>query len=279
VVGLWVRSRVSESDEFLEVRRAGATVRYPLAAVLGRHSRAVAVGVAATVVCHAAYIYTSFLPAYATTTLGMPSRWALLALVVASGFAIVVLAVVGRRADRVDRRWYGCTGAALAASAVFPVFASSAAFGPVGLVLGMTVGLSGLMVHYAVLPSLLADQFPVHLRYTGVSACFQLSAVLGGALLPIVASWLVGRSGGQYWPAAVLMVTAGVVTIVGARRCHLSSAGPGTGPAASLRWFRDTCASNSAPRHHDRGPREMRRGQRSGATAAMVSSSSDLNGT
>jgi MHS family shikimate/dehydroshikimate transporter-like MFS transporter len=223
VVGLWVRSRVSEPEEFRRVRRAGATVRYPLATVFGRHSRAVTVGVAATLVCHAAYIYTSFLPAYTTTTLEVPSRWALLALVVASGFAIVVLAVVGRRADRVDRRWFACAGAALAAVAVFPAFAASAAFGPTGLVLGMTVGLSGLMLQYAVLPSLLADQFPVHLRYTGVSVCFQLSAVLGGALLPIVASWLVGRNAGQFWPAALLMVAAGIVTIVGAQRCRRTS--------------------------------------------------------
>jgi len=53
------------------------------------------------------------------------------------------------------------------------------------------------MVQYAVLPSLLAERFPVPLRYTGVSACFQLYAVLGGALLPILASGLVGGSGGS----------------------------------------------------------------------------------
>jgi MFS transporter, MHS family, shikimate and dehydroshikimate transport protein len=235
VVGLWVRYRVSEPEEFLEVRRAGATARYPLATVLGQHRHAVAVGVAVTFACHAAYIYTSFLPAYATTTLGVPSSWALLALVEASGFAIVALALVGRRADRVDRRRYAFAGAALAAAAVFPAFASSAAFGPTGLVLGMTVGLSGLMLQYAVLPSLLADQFPVHLRYTGVSVCFQLSAVLGGALLPITASWLVGRSGGEYWPAAVLMIAAGVVTIIGARRCELAVTAEHAAPASDAR--------------------------------------------
>jgi MFS transporter, MHS family, shikimate and dehydroshikimate transport protein len=222
VVGLWVRSRVTEPEEFLRARRAGTTARYPLAAVLGRHRRAVAVGVAATFVCHAAYIYTSFLPAYATTALGVPSKWPLLALVVASGFAVVSLAVVGRRADRVDRRRCTCVGAAVAAAAAFPAFASSAAFGGAGLTVGMTIGLAGLMVQYAVLPSLLADQFPVQLRYTGVSACFQLSAVLGGGVLPIAASWLVGRADGEYWPAAVLMVAAGAVTVSGAQRCRPS---------------------------------------------------------
>jgi MHS family shikimate/dehydroshikimate transporter-like MFS transporter len=76
----------------------------------------------------------------------------------------------------------------------------------------------------------------VHLRYTGVSACFQLSAVLGGALLPIVASWLVGRNGGDYWPVALLMVAAGVLTIVAAQRCQrAASAHPSTPDFAARR--------------------------------------------
>jgi hypothetical protein len=76
------------------------------------------------------------------------------------------------------------------------------------------------MLQFAVLPTLLTEQFPVEVRYTGVSACLQLSAVLGGGLLPIMATWLVGRSGGEYWPAAALMVLAGAVTVIGASRSY-----------------------------------------------------------
>jgi hypothetical protein len=102
----------------------------------------------------------------------------------------------------------------------FPAFALATAFGGAGLVIGMVGSLSGLMLQFAVLPTLLTEQFPVELRYTGVSACLQLSAVLGGGLLPILATWLVGRNGGEYWPAAALLVAAGAVTVIGASRCH-----------------------------------------------------------
>jgi MFS family permease len=178
------------------------------------------VGVAATFVCHAAYIVTAFLPAYATTTRGVSPSWSLVALVVASALGVLVLAVVGRHADRADRRRYAAVGAVLAALWVFPAFALATRFGGPGLVVGMAGGLSGLMVQYAVLPSLLAEQFPVQVRYTAVATCFQLSAVLGGALLPIVASWAVGVTGGDYWPAAALMVAAGAVTVLGAAGCR-----------------------------------------------------------
>jgi MFS family permease len=230
LVGLWVRARVTEPEEFLHVRQSRSTLRYPVAELARRHWRALTAGVAATFVCHAAYLITSFLPAYATTTLGVPSRWALTALVVASAFSVVVLALVGRLADNLDRRRCASLGALLAGLWVFPAFFLSEALGGPGLIVGMTVGLAGLMLQYAVLPSLLADQFPVQLRYTGVSACFQLSAVLGGAGLPILASWLVGRTGGEYWPASALMVAAGAVTIIGARRCD-----PASGPTAKDR--------------------------------------------
>jgi MFS family permease len=220
LVGLWVRLRVSEAEEFLQAERAGSTVRYPLHLVVRRHWRAVGVGIAVTLVCHAAYIITTFLPAYATTRLEVPSTWSLMGLVGASALGVGVLATVARRADLVDRRRYASAGAIVTALWAFPAFALTAEFGGPGLIIGMAGSLAGLMLQFAVLPSLLAEHFPVQIRYTGISACFQLSAVLGGGLLPISASWLVGHSGGEYWPAAALLVAAGAVTVVGATRCH-----------------------------------------------------------
>jgi MFS family permease len=218
LVGLWFRLRVTEAEEFLQAQRTRSTVRYPLLAVVRRYRRRVGVGVAVTLVCHAAYVLTTFLPAYATTRLEVSSTWSLVGLISASALGVVVLAVVARRADQVDRRRYAAAGALLAALWAFPAFALTSRFGGPGLILGMAGGLAGLMLQFAVLPSLLAEQFPVEVRYTGVSVCFAFSAVLGGGLLPILASWLVDGSGGAYWPAAALMVAAGAVTVLGATR-------------------------------------------------------------
>jgi MFS family permease len=218
IVGLWFRLRVTEAEEFLQAQRTRSTVRYPLLLVVRRYWRTVLVGVAVTLVCHAAYILTTFLPAYATTRLEVSSAWSLVGLISASALAVVVLAVVARRADRADRRRYAAAGGFLAALWAFPAFALTSMFGGPGLILGMAGGLGGLMLQFAVLPSLLAAQFPVEVRYTGVSVCFAFSAVLGGGLLPILASWLVDGSSGAYWPAASLMVAAGAITILGAHR-------------------------------------------------------------
>jgi MFS transporter, MHS family, shikimate and dehydroshikimate transport protein len=229
-VGLWMRLRVHEAEEFSALLRAGATSRRPVTEVLRAHWRTVLVGTAATFVCHAAYLITSFLPSYATTVLGGSPDAALLALMTGSFVSIAVLAVVAWAAEARDRRRFVMLGAALSAAWVFPAFMLTSSAGALGLIIGVTVGLGVLMVQYAVLPALLADQFPVHVRYSGISLCFQTSAVLGGGLLPIVASWLVSGVEGKYWPAAVLMVLAGGVSVLGAAACRTTGSGPPARP-------------------------------------------------
>jgi MFS family permease len=245
VVGLWVRWSVQDAEEFLAVRRAGALRRRPLVHVFVRHRRAVLVGTAATFVCHAAYIVSSFLPSYATTALGASDQAALLALVVASVVGMLVLFGTGLRSRDRDPRPLAVAGSLLSAVWVYPAFLLAGVAGSSGLVVGITVGLSVLMLQYCVLPALLAAQFPVEVRYTGISMCFQISAVLGGGLLPIVAGTLVNRADGHFAPAAALLVFAGVVSCLGALKCAGTSEtrrspgsttrpeGAGSGSAAS----------------------------------------------
>jgi hypothetical protein len=100
IVGLWFRLRVTEAEEFLQAQRTRSTVRYPLLLVVRRYWRTVGVGVAVTLVCHAAYVLTTFLPGLRDHAIGGVSTWSLVGLISASALGVVVLAVVARRADR-----------------------------------------------------------------------------------------------------------------------------------------------------------------------------------
>jgi hypothetical protein len=218
VIGLWIRLRVHEAEEFLSARTGGATVRHPVQDVLRRHGRAVLLGTAVTLVCHATYLVTTFLPGYARSVLDVSSGAALIALCAGSAASALVLALVGRRAQGRDLRVFAMAGGLMSAAWIFPAFWLTVLASSSGLVIGVVVGTSLTMLQYAVLPALLAAQFPVTLRYSGVSLCFQISAVVGGGVFPIVASWTSGLAGGAYWPAALLMVLGGLVTAFGARR-------------------------------------------------------------
>lgn len=229
-VGMWIRLRVTDAEEFQQVRRAKATLDRPVAEVLRRHWRTVLLGTAVTIVCHAAYIVTTFLPSYSAAMFGTTPKAGLLGMIAGSLVAIGVLLVVAGRADASDRRRYVVAGAVLSGLWIFPAFRLAGELGDLGLILGMTAGLGVLMLQYAVLPGLLADLFPVVIRYSGVSLCFQLSAVVGGALLPLLASWSVRAVGGHYWPAAALMAAAAVLTTWGARRIKTGPPDPAACP-------------------------------------------------
>jgi MFS family permease len=182
------------------------------------HRRPFVVGVGLTCVGHASYILIAFLPAYATTTLHLSSTWSLVALMSSAAAAVIVLLVMGRRADNIDRTRYAAVASLFAGAWAFPAFALSVELGGPGLIVGMVVGFAAVSVLSAVLPVMLADQFPVEVRYTGVAASHDVSAVFAGALMPVLVSWLVGRSGGEYWPAAVLMFVAGSVSLIATSR-------------------------------------------------------------
>ncbi len=226
-VGLWIRLRISETDDFRDARQTGSTVRYPISELLRHHRQAFVVGVALTFVGHASYIVTAFLPAYATAALSLSPDLSLAGLILAAVAAVAVLFLVGGRADRLSRSPFAAVVALCAGLWGFPGFALSVAWGGPGVVLAMVVGFAVVAALSAVLPVMLADQFPVQVRYTGVAVCHDISAVLAGALLPILVSWLVDRSGGAYWPAAAAMAVAGVVSVLGAL-CYRSVAVPST---------------------------------------------------
>jgi MFS family permease len=66
---------------------------------------------------------------------------------------------------------------------------------------------------YGPLASFLPSLFPVAVRYSGVSFSFNLAAILGGALTPIIAGEL-AKAGGLPYVGAYL-AGAGVVSLLG----------------------------------------------------------------
>jgi len=63
---------------------------------------------------------------------------------------------------------------------------------------------------YAVL---LTDLFPTRIRFSGVALAFNISFTLFSGTAPLIATWLIGRTGSNDAPALILVV-CGVMTLV-----------------------------------------------------------------
>ena len=218
VVGLYMRLRIEETPVFKAASRI-EPVRdrsLPFVSVLREQAREVVVGtLALTAFFTLFYIATAFLTSYGTNTQSGPglSRVAVLAMGVVSGLFFAAAIVAGGLAsDRYGRKRVVLVGnVALVAVglALFPIIdiGTTAAFG-VGLSLAVVV----LGIIWGAVGPLLSEMFAVRHRYTGASACYNLSAILGGAMAPIVAAWLLAAYGST--ALGYMIALPGVVSVL-----------------------------------------------------------------
>lgn len=216
VIGVYIRLRLEEPDEFQHVKAAGERARLPIVDVVKRFPRAVIIGTGAAVVGQSAYILVSFLPAYAKSQGYVAPTTGATALMLAAASGIVLMTYLAFRSENSDRRWWAFWGGVIPAVWSFPAFLLTVWLGDIGLIISVVVAYLGVYGYYTVMGSLLADQFPPEVRYTGISLCYQLAALLAGGLLPIATSTLVASVGNAWWPAAVLMIVTSLLTALSA---------------------------------------------------------------
>jgi len=159
------------------------------------------------------YILVAFLLAYGTdpTGLALPRSVLLIAVLIGSMVQIPVLFIASAYSDRNGRRGIYMLGAALMAVYAFVLFplvdTGSASLIVLSVVLGQI--LIGMM--YGPQAAFLAEMFSAEVRYSGVSLGYQIGAILGGALAPIVATALLARYqstiGVSIYIAAACLVT------------------------------------------------------------------------
>ncbi|PXY29934.1 MFS transporter [Prauserella sp. PE36] len=215
-LGLFIRLRLDESPDFKAVQRKGAVRKVPVVEVLRGHPlRVVLMCLAYLSAGVTFYVGTVFSLAYGTEHVGA-SRDVLLGLVtMVNVLTIIAIPFFGWLSDRVGRKRVFLAG--IVGMAVVPY----AWFGLLGtadlplMLLGFVLMFLPYAANYGVMPTLFAHVFPVGVRYTGMSVGYTLGTVLGSGLAPIVATFLLDRTGG--WTAIALYMTGtAVVSFVAA---------------------------------------------------------------
>ena len=84
------------------------------------------------------------------------------------------------------------------------------------LILLATITMLGV-VHamlYGVQGALISELFSTRLRYTGASLAYQLAGPFAGGAAPIIATWLVHRFPGSYWPLPTYIMLLAAVSMI-----------------------------------------------------------------
>ena len=222
LIGYYIRTSVEESPLFREAREAEraraatapAAPRAPIMEVLRNHPREVLTAMGARFAENVAYyILTIVISTYLATRFGLPSSFALGAVLIGAVVHVLTIPLWGAVSDRLGRRpvyLFGAAGVGLWGFAFFALLdTQSFALTVVAVVVGLV--LHGAM--YGPQAALMSELFGTRVRYSGVSIGYQLASVLAGGLAPVIAVALLGVFGNGYAIAFYLAACA-VVTMI-----------------------------------------------------------------
>jgi MFS family permease len=163
----------------------------PLTEVLTRHWRTVLLAGGTFIATNGiAYAYMVYILRYGETVLGYHRSTMLFLLIASCPFWMAGMAFSAHQSDLLGRRYvYIRASIALAviAALFFPLINTGSipvmalAMVAMGFILGCCAGPQS---------ALFAELFPAHIRYSGASLGYQIGAILGGGIAPIVATWL-----------------------------------------------------------------------------------------
>ncbi|MEU5952393.1 glycine betaine/L-proline transporter ProP [Streptomyces sp. NPDC047525] len=218
-----------EDDPVEQARQSG---KGRLKEIFTRHWQAVLICMGLVLLYNVTnYMVTSYLPTFMTVTLGESDTTA--QLLVLGTMLLVALAIttVGRSSDRWGRRPMFMGGSIALIALAIPAFLLIREGGILLPAFGCAI-LGLLLVCFAgtaaaTLPAL----FPTRLRYGALSIAYNISVSLFGGTTPLLASFLVDKTGNTLVPAFYLMV-AGVIGLVSTFFLHETAGRPlrGSGP-------------------------------------------------
>jgi metabolite-proton symporter len=190
-VGLFVRLGILETPVFARLSAERRIERAPVAEVIRRYPREIAL----TALCRMAeqapfYLFTAFVFAYGTATLGFDRNFLLAAVLSASAVSFVSIPVFGHLSDRFGRKRVYMIGAALTGAYGFAYFRMLDSRTPTLVFAAIVLSLIPHDMLYGPQAALIAESFPARLRYSGASLGYQLSSVVAGGPAPLIAAWL-----------------------------------------------------------------------------------------
>jgi MFS transporter, MHS family, proline/betaine transporter len=205
--GLYIRSRMSETPAFLATTQPESV---PVGDLMRRHPLSVLLALGASVVSNSSYYLLLYIPTYGQKTLHLPAYIGFVATLVGGVILAIFSVLAGHWSDKITSRAPIMLGTGLLFLLTsYPVFWLMVAYPSLAACVFVVGWLNLVKGGYSgVLPSLLAEQFPIEVRAVGVALSYSISVTIFGGFAPFVATWLIAATGDPLSPSYYLIVTA-----------------------------------------------------------------------
>ncbi|WP_201265216.1 MFS transporter [Rhodococcus sp. P1Y] len=218
IIGLYVRLKLEETPVFKLAVERGQKVKTPLAEVFRTSWRQLIIGTFVMLATYTLfYIMTTWVVSYGTgkvSDVNGPkitiayTEFLELQLIAVLFFAALI-PVAGRLADKYGRRptLIVITSAIVVFGLSFNWFAAPESASAGRMLVFMCVGLGLMGLTFGPMSAVLPELFPTNVRYTGSGISYNTSSILGAAVAPFIATWLVS-SYGVGWVGVYLAIVA-----------------------------------------------------------------------
>ncbi|MFC5834425.1 MFS transporter [Nonomuraea insulae] len=218
-LGLWIRLQVSESPLFAEMEPEPRT---PLREVVTDHRRNLLLAIGSRVGSDTAFYVCNILILVYGTSLGIERQLLLNAVLCGAVTQAAAIPWFGHLADRYGRRPVLMGGAIAAAVWVFAFFPMLGGGSTALVLLAPMLGNFCIAAMWAPLAAYVPELFPTRVRYTGAGLGFQSAGIFGGALAPIICTYLLSAFG--TWIPVAVYLTALLALLVACVRAARETA-------------------------------------------------------
>ncbi|HIX00961.1 MAG TPA: MHS family MFS transporter [Candidatus Nesterenkonia stercoripullorum] len=208
-VGLYVRLRIEETPVFARAVANDERVKTPVGEVFAKNWWEIILGTFIMLATYGLfYLMTTWVLSFAIGSpdaggLGYDYQSFLVLQIIAIVFFAIFVPVAGSLADKFGRRPFliVVTAAIMVFGLTFGVWLDPDSIGTgeglntTQMVLFLCVGMTLMGLTFGPMSAYLPELFPTNTRYTGSGVAYNFSSILGAALTPFVAAWLVQNFG------------------------------------------------------------------------------------
>jgi MHS family proline/betaine transporter-like MFS transporter len=197
LVGLYIRTHLSESPIYRKAKATGALSRTPLKETLTVYWREVLMAVAAYInVTAPFYTATVFIKSY-MEILGYEKTQCTLTCVLILVTMSIVFPIAAYISDRIGRKPVIVWASVALVVSIYPIFLALHTMNYTIALFSQVIFSAIVGAYMGPIPTLLVELFPTRVRFTGVAISYNLSAALFGGTAPMVGAALHAFTGQQ----------------------------------------------------------------------------------
>jgi len=209
ILGLYIRSKLSETPAFKVLLENKSTVTNPLLQTITQMPFTLLLGIG-VIMIHVLGFYLLFvyMTSYLNSYYKIPAETTSFINIITLTLAAALIPFIGMMAEKINKKIFILMSNIFIIILAYPLIRMLDNGTILTILIVQTTLTLFICITSAVLPIFLSELFPVSLRYTGMALCYNIAAVSFGGTAPLILTFLVEKTQNISSPAFYLMLAA-----------------------------------------------------------------------